>query len=97
MIEEESQLREIVEKTTRLYEGTRTEKLLQRWPEEFVGRMLNGIVGFEVEVTRLEGKFKLGQNRTAADRRGVLKALKESPNRDDQALGEFMENHGLGK
>jgi transcriptional regulator len=39
--------------------------------------MLSGIVGFEMEIARLEGKFKLGQERSAADRQGVLKHLQE--------------------
>jgi len=32
--------------------------------------MMTGIVGFNIEIERLEGKFKLGQNRSAEDRAG---------------------------
>jgi transcriptional regulator len=37
--------------------------------------MLRGIVGFEISVTRLEGKFKLSQNRPVADRPRIIAAL----------------------
>jgi len=37
--------------------------------------MLRAIVAFRVPITRIEGKFKLNQNRDAADRRGVVAAL----------------------
>lgn len=38
-------------------------------------RQLDHIVAFEMEITRLEGKFKLNQNRSRADRQGVITAL----------------------
>ena len=37
--------------------------------------MMTGIVGFNIEIERLEGKFKLGQNRSAEDRAGVIQGL----------------------
>jgi transcriptional regulator len=44
-------------------------------PEEFVNRLQNGIVGIEVTVTRLEGKFKLSQNKSERDQRNVIEHL----------------------
>jgi len=44
-------------------------------PGEKMERMLKGIVGFEMPVSRLEGKFKLSQDKSPADRAGVLAAL----------------------
>jgi transcriptional regulator len=48
---------------------------MQDLPEAFLQGMLNGIVGFEITVARLEGKFKLSQNRPAADRPRIIAAL----------------------
>ena len=48
---------------------------MQDQPEAFLDEMLNGIVGFEIAVTRLEGKFKLSQNRPATDRPRIIAAL----------------------
>jgi transcriptional regulator len=41
-------------------------------PESFVEVMLRGIVGFRFAITRLEGKWKMSQNRDIADRGGVI-------------------------
>lgn len=41
----------------------------------FIDGLLQQIVGIEVEITRLEGKFKLGQNREARDRLGAADGL----------------------
>ena len=44
-------------------------------PAAYLERMLRAIVGFEIAVGRLEGKFKASQNRTAEDRAGVAAGL----------------------
>ena len=49
---------------------------------------MHGIVGFEIEIARLEGKFKLSQNRTEVERENVIAALQES--RDTLAVAELM-------
>lgn len=50
------------------------------WSDERNGKMLGAIVGFEMEITRLEGKAKLNQNKTVDDQKGVIAALSQSPN-----------------
>ncbi len=45
-------------------------------PEKFIEGQLAGIVGLEITVTRVEGKAKLSQNRSEADRRGVVNGLR---------------------
>ena len=44
-------------------------------PASYIENMLKAIVGFEIAVERLEGKFKASQNRDADDRAGVLEGL----------------------
>ena len=44
-------------------------------PPDYEANMIKGIVAFEITLTRLEGKFKLSQNRGAPDRQGVITAL----------------------
>ena len=51
---------------------------------------MRGIVGFEIEITRLEGKFKLSQNRTEAERENVITALQVST--DTLAVAELMKS-----
>jgi len=48
-----------------------TDKL----PDDLYARMRRAIVGFEMTIAHIEGKWKMGQNRSAADREGVREAL----------------------
>ena len=47
-------------------------------PEDYISRLANGIVGVRLHVERLQGIRKLSQNRSDADRGGVLKAFVQS-------------------
>ena len=57
---------------------------------DYIDGMLKGIVGFEIPIARLEGKFKLSQNRSAADQRNVALALGAGGSEDGQALARLM-------
>ncbi|MEM6716318.1 MAG: FMN-binding negative transcriptional regulator [Cyanobacteria bacterium P01_C01_bin.147] len=66
----------------------------QQWhslSEQYRNRMMNGIIGFEMPVTRLEGKFKLSQNRSQVDQKSVADALQQSPDPTIQAVGLEMD------
>jgi transcriptional regulator len=54
-------------------------------PSDFIDVMLKGIVGFAIPITRLEGKWKMSQNRPAEDRTGVVEGLTEG-GRDEVAV-----------
>jgi transcriptional regulator len=56
-------------------------------PESFTYGMMGGIIGFEMQIDSLEGKFKLGQERSAADKEGTLKNLERA--KQDRSLREF--------
>jgi transcriptional regulator len=56
----------------------------------YAGRIQAGVVAFELEITRLEGKFKLSQNKPAAARAGVAAALAASPADHDRAVAAAM-------
>lgn len=57
----------------------------------YATRLLGGIVAFEIAITRLEGKFKLSQNRSDRDQAGVIDALAASDNAVDRELGRQMQ------
>jgi transcriptional regulator len=46
-------------------------------PEDFVTAQIKGIVGIEIPIGRIEGKWKVSQNRTEVDRAGVVAGLRE--------------------
>ena len=61
-------------------------------PADYVTQMLGAIVGIEIEVTRLVGKWKLGQNKEARDRRGAADALLANSSDMQDAVAEAMLN-----
>lgn len=63
--------------------------------ETYLEGMMRGIVAFEMPITRLEGKFKLSQNRKVEDRESVAAALSQSERAWDRALAELMRRHAF--
>jgi transcriptional regulator len=63
---------------------------MQDQPEAFLNGMLGGIVGFEIAVTRLDGKFKLSQNRPAADHPRIIAALEVRDNAESHGIARLM-------
>lgn len=59
-------------------------------PESYVDVMLRGIVGFRFAITRLEGKWKMSQNREMPDREGVVAGLTARASGDDLAIAEAV-------
>jgi transcriptional regulator len=60
-------------------------------PEDpFMQKQMPEIAGFEIKIEKLQGKFKLNQNRTAADRAGVIEALSASDDPLQQAVVSLM-------
>ncbi|MBL8702283.1 MAG: FMN-binding negative transcriptional regulator [Alphaproteobacteria bacterium] len=89
VVETPDRLREILAALTRRYEGDGPWRMGEL-PEKFLDAMVRGIVGIEIEVARIEAKFKLSQNRSAADRDGVAAALEATGDAGDAALAATM-------
>jgi len=86
-------LRDAVTRLTEIHESGR----MQPWspadaPEAYIDGQLGGIVGLQIAVTRIEGKAKLSQNRSDADRRGVIAALRAEPYSGAAEVAEEMQN-----
>lgn len=61
---------------TRRYETGQAEPLfVEKMPADYVAREMRGIVGFEIEPTRIEGKWKLSQNRKDVDYQRIIAEL----------------------
>jgi transcriptional regulator len=59
-------------------------------PCDYIDKMLTAIVGIKIHIERIEGKFKLGQNRSDADRAGAVRGLNGTPRASDTALADWM-------
>lgn len=80
VIEEAAWLRAHVEALTRRHEAGRdVQWTVNDAPAEYVDAQLRGIVGVELAIERLEGKWKMSQNRSDADIAGVVAGLAASP------------------
>ena len=64
------------------------------WAPDFDPKRLQGIVGIEIRIADVQGKFKLSQNRSAADRAGVVAALDARGTDNDTALARLVEAAG---
>jgi transcriptional regulator len=77
-VDDAAWLHAFVSRLTQRHEAARA----QPWavgdaPADYVQQMLRAIVGIRIPLTRLVGKWKVSQNRDAADRRGVARGLVE--------------------
>ena len=80
LIEDPQWLRSHVAQMTNIHEPTyQSDWKLDDAPEEYVQMMLRAIVGIEIEIQGMVGKFKLSQNRPAEDYDAVVGELKQSP------------------
>jgi transcriptional regulator len=90
-IDDPAVLRDLVESLTARHESARpTPWHLSDAPEEYVQKQLKAIVGVELSITRLEGKWKMSQNRSGADIDGVVRGLGESPVASDRAVADIV-------
>ncbi len=80
-------LRQLVDKHER---GPAEPWEMAALPEAYVARVIRGIVAFEIPITRLEGKFKLSQNRSLKDRRQVVEALAASDDATERGVADTM-------
>jgi transcriptional regulator len=84
-------VRDAVTLLTETHEGRRAEPwAITDAPAEYIDSELSGIVGIEFVIERVEGKAKLSQNRSDADRHGAIAGLGESADPRDVAMSERM-------
>jgi transcriptional regulator len=80
--------------TSRHEENRATPWAVEDAPEAFIASQLKGIVGIEIPISRIEGKWKVSQNRPDADRLGVAAGLREAPDDASQQMARLVETLG---
>ena len=89
--DEPARLLELLARLTARHEAGRPRPWsLDDAPAEYIERQLRAIVGFALPIRRLEGQWKLSQNRQADDRAGVREGLAASDNPRDRELAARM-------
>jgi transcriptional regulator len=91
-------LRAHLESLTRRHEqGRPSAWAVSDAPEPYIEQMLGAIVGVEIEIARLEGKWKMSQNRSAEDVDGVIVGLGSSPDARERAVAEIVRSRRRGE
>lgn len=90
LVEDTQHLREMVLRLVAQHEGPLGNPWDVRKAEAAMEAELHAIVGFEIPIDRLEGKFKLNQNRSVEDREGVVRALEKSSHPDEREIARLM-------
>jgi transcriptional regulator len=94
VIEEKRWLRRhVTELTAQQENGRAAPWAVSDAPESFIESMLRGIVGFRFLIERIEGKWKMSQNRETKDREGVARGLLARGEGDDLQMAEFVKGN----
>lgn len=78
VLDDPAWLRRHLDDLTRQHEGVRPEPWsVSDAPEDYIASQLKAIVGIEISIGRIEGKWKMSQNKTVADRHGVINGMRD--------------------
>jgi transcriptional regulator len=91
VIEDRARLLDIVQRLVGIYERSMPRPWSLDVSSAFTDRMLAQIVGFRIEISKIEGKWKLNQNQPVERRRKVVRALQESDGDDARAMAALMQ------
>jgi transcriptional regulator len=88
--DEENVLRAIVRKSVDVYEHALPKPWSFDESTTYAKRMVAQVVGFRMEIDKIEGKWKLNQNHPVERRRKVVRVLEERGDENSQAIAEMM-------
>ncbi|MCE0521354.1 MAG: FMN-binding negative transcriptional regulator [Methylacidiphilales bacterium] len=91
IMQTEAELNVVLGETVEKYESGLPNPWIPNLPDELKAKLNLMIVGFEIEITRIEGKFKLGQNRSEEDQKKMRQTLQSSGDAESIRLATFME------
>ena len=92
VVDDKVWLRQLLERLTNRHEASQPKPWrVDDAPEDHIEKMLRAIVGIDIAIERIEGKFKLSQNHPDGNRAGVLQGLAERGGRRDAELAELMQ------
>jgi transcriptional regulator len=89
-IHDDQQLLKIVHDTVNLYEAAMPTPWKMDTGSDFNQKLVKAIVGFNIQITRIEGKLKLNQNHTPDRRETVIRALEKSPDQNAREIADLM-------
>ena len=95
IVEDPDWLRQLIERLTNHHEARHSDPWkVTDAPADFIGTMVKSIVGIEIPITQLTGKWKVSQNRPAQDRAGVVEGLAQEPGDFAAAMAKLVRQAG---
>jgi transcriptional regulator len=94
IVEDQATLHQMLERLVDTHEAAFAQPWRMDLPHDYLDKMMRAVVGFEIAITRLEGKLKLSQNRSEHDQHRVAEALGQSENQLDRGVAEMMSGRG---
>ena len=95
IIDDQAWLREQIGALTGENENSRPQPwAVNDAPAEFISAQLKGIIGIEIDITAIDGKWKVSQNRPVADRQGVAQGLDEIRRGDAAEMADLVRQYG---
>ncbi len=90
-------LRFVTKLTVHFEDASSTRWRVEDAPKDYIASELKAIIGFEMPIESLEGKWKLGQNRPEADRKGAIEGLRHRATKRDLEVSAEMNEKLKGK
>lgn len=89
IIDNEDKLMELLSHTIHYYDPTFNNQW-EKLPNDYKEKMAKGIVGFEIQISRIEAKKKLSQNKSAIEKKNIIQTLSASMDTAAQQIAEYM-------
>lgn len=93
LIDDPKWLFSLLQSLTKRHEASQnTPWKIEDAPEDYLKKMLSAIIGIEIPLSRISGKWKVSQNRPALDSRNIATGLRASGEADAMAMATLVEN-----
>jgi transcriptional regulator len=89
IIEDPAYTAALLERMVAVYEAGRPQPWVNSMPSEVNAKLVAAVVAFELPIDRIEGKFKLGQNRKKEDQIGAIEGLEIAGDAESMQLAAF--------
>lgn len=96
LFEDERRLYDLLVRTIAYTERQHAQPWALKMSLDEARPQMRGIVGFEMEITRLEATFKLGQRRSQTDKERIYRQLMRRNDQQDRLLAEMMQTQIMG-
>ncbi|XJZ26130.1 FMN-binding negative transcriptional regulator [Bacillota bacterium Lsc_1132] len=93
LVEDKQETKAILEKTVDFYESPMPNPWKAKFDDKFIDGLMNGIVGFEINIEKFEGKWKLNQNHSRQRQQNLINGLKSRDEYHSQEIALLMEQN----